>query len=124
MNETTEIEQSPTDDEEFEDFGPDDLELIGGYSMETEENEYEEWPEDPLETIRKEEEQQWLRELVDPDERSVRVVGLGRFVAAVFEEDTLTIVQREQREPMTYFDPDPYSDEELRQKIRSYLTFL
>jgi len=123
-----ETEPPPADDNfDFEDFGPDDLELIRSATPVDEDDDYEEWEDDPWEELRREEQRQWLRDLADPDDPSVRVVELGRFFAAVFDDfegGTLTLAKLDERESMTYFDPRPYGDERLREKIKGYLLFM
>lgn len=125
-----EIEPPPADDDDdfdFEDFGPEDLEQIRSATPVEEDDDYQEWEDDPWEQMRKEEQRQWLQDLADPDDPSVRVVELGRFFAAVFdrfEGGSLTLVRLDQHETMTYFDPRPYGDKELRQKLKVLLPFL
>jgi hypothetical protein len=125
MNERSEIEPPPVDDNfDFEDFGPDDLELIGGSAVAVEEDDYEEWEDDPWEQMRREEQRQWLRDLVDPDDPSVRVVELGRLFAAVIEGGTLYVVKHETWTRLGPCHPHCYTDEKLREKVKGYLLFL
>lgn len=120
-----EIEPPPADDDfDFEDFGPDDLELIGGPALPVEEDEYEEWEDDPWEEMRREEQRQWLQDLGDPDDPSVRVVELGRLFAAVVEGGTLYVVSHEKWTRLGPCHPHRYTDEKLREKVKGYLLFL
>lgn len=121
-NERTEIEP-PTHYDDF-DFGPEDLEPIGGSAV-VEEDDYEEWPESVEDQWRKAEQRQWLQHLVDVGVLGSRVVELGPFFAAVFERGgELTLVRDDQHEPIQFFDPRPYNDAEIRERIEGYLASL
>lgn len=121
-----EIEPPPAkaDDFDFEDFGPDDLELIRSATPLEEDGDYEEWEDDPWEQMRKEEQRQWLQDLVDRDDPRERVVELGRLRAAVIQDGTLYLVSHEK---WTKLGPCPArgkSDEEIREKVKTLLPFL
>ena len=65
----TEPPPAEGDDFDFENFDPEDLELIGGSAMVTVEDDYEEWEDSPGEEMRREEQLAWLEYLADPDDR-------------------------------------------------------
>lgn len=125
MKDRNEIEPPPVDDD-FEDLGPEDLELIqSSYGPVVEEDDYEEWPESVEDQWRKDEQRQWLQHLVDVGALGSRVVELGPFFAAVFERSgELTLVRDDQHEPIQFFDPRPYNDAEIRERIEGYLASL
>lgn len=124
MNQRNETEPPPANDDfDFEDFGPEDLELIRGATpVEEDDDSHEEWEDDPLEQMRREEQHQWLQELADPFRR---VVEMKPRVAAVIEGGTLYVV--------TYYDnwtelgpcrARGKSDDEIRKKVKFLLPFL
>ncbi len=126
-NQRNEIEPPPAegDDFDFEDFGPDDLERIRNATpMQEDDDSYEEWEDDPWEQMRREEQLQWLRDLADPDDPSVRVVELKPFLAVVVEGRVLYVVSHEKWTRLGPLDPRHYSDEELREKANILLPFL
>jgi len=107
--------------EEIEDLGPDDRERIERSSSEPD---YDEWPDDPEELMRREDQQQWLADLADPDfPWRTRVVELGPYLAAVFEDRTLRVVKWDKSESLPYFDPRGRSDREIAERIRTLLPF-
>ncbi len=129
MNKNRNEIEPPTaevDDVAFEDFGPKDLELVGtsqGPVVE-EGDHYEEWEDDPWEQMRKEEQRQWLQDLVDPDDPSVRVVEMGRLYAAVVEGGTLYVVKHETWTKLGPCRARGRSDDEIREKVKTLLPFL
>lgn len=114
-------ENAPPADDDFEDFGPEDLEPIrGSHGPVAEEEDYEEWPECPEQKWRRE----WLENLVDPDDRRQRVVELNPFFAAVVKGGVLYVVRDDKWTELGECCSYIYSDEELRDKVNSYLPFL
>lgn len=120
-----EIEPPPVDDDfDFADLGPEDLELIRGSEMVEEDDDYEEWEDDPWEEMRREEQRQWLRDLVDPDDPRERVVELGRFRAAVIQDGVLYVVSHEKWTRLGPCRARGKSDDEIRKKVKTLLPFL
>ena len=111
------IEIKEADD--FEDLGPDDLELIEREVISDADE--GDWC-DPFESVRREEQRRWLEDL--KLDYSVRVVELGLRFAAVFDCGTLTLVRGDTQESMAYFDPRRYSDDMLRKRLKTLLLFL
>lgn len=107
----------------------DDTECLGLEDLEPIEREvvdlnYEEWPDDPEELRRREEQRQWLADLVDPDfPTRTRVVELGPYLAAVFEAGTLLLVNGDKSESLPYFNPRGRTDREIAERIRTLLPF-
>lgn len=112
------------DDFDFEDFGPEDLELIRSATPVEEDDDYEEWEDDPGEQMRGEEQRQWLQDLVDRDDPRERVVELGRFRAAVIQDGTLYVVSHDKWTKLGPCRARGKSDDEIRKKVKTLLPFL
>lgn len=120
MNNEKETVENPLHDE-MECLGPEDLEPV---EREVLDPDYEDWPDDPEELMRREEQRQWLADLIDPDfPMRTRVVELGPYFAAVFEQRTLRLVNGDKSESLPYFDPRGRSDRDIAERIRALLPF-
>lgn len=75
--------------------------------------------EDPEERERRED-QRWLR-------RARRVVVLGDFHQAVFVsssvEGTLHVFSEDSMQELEYFDPEPFNDEQLKERLWTRINF-
>lgn len=126
MSEELKRERNNTErtEEELEEFGPDDLELIKRNPAA--DDDYEEWPEDPGEILRREEQRVWLESLIEEFSfnQPARIVALGPWLAAVIEPRALILVTPDtQKRISCSIDPRGRSDEELRSKIKQLIPF-
>jgi hypothetical protein len=67
-------------------------------------------------------------DIEDPPEPSRRVVELGHWHDAIFVGEPvneLSVYKSNASEPLrlTYFDPEGYTDEELVEKVKTYIAF-